>query len=116
MYAPTYFLSLHKNDYAGALEWCRGAEPGYEDTCAYGVGTQTTKENLNDPAFVESVCMGGAPEQTEPCVEGMAALFVSHSGALEPARRLCARLEPSNKPACYNAVEAHSSLFADRST
>jgi plastocyanin len=116
MYTPTYFLSLHGNDYAGALEWCESAEAGFEDTCAYGVGTQTTKGNLNDQDFVESVCMGGAPEQTEPCVEGMAALFVSHSGALEPARGLCARLEPSNKPACYNAVEAHSSLFADRST
>jgi hypothetical protein len=116
MYAPTYFLSLHENDYAGALEWCRGAEAGFEDTCAYGVGTQTMKENLNDPEFVESTCMGGAPEQTEPCVEGMAALYVSHSGALEPARELCARLETANRPACYNAVEAHSSLFADRST
>jgi hypothetical protein len=116
MYAPTYFLSLHENDYAGALEWCEGAEAGFEDACAYGVGTQTLKVHLNDPGFVESVCTGGAPEQREPCVEGMAALSVSHHGALEPARGLCARLEPMNRPACYDAVEAHSSLFADRST
>jgi len=26
LYAPTYFLSLNKDDYAGALEWCNGAE------------------------------------------------------------------------------------------
>jgi len=116
MYAPTYFLSLHPDDYAGALQWCRGAEAGFESACAYGVGTQTMKENLNDPGFVESTCMGGEPEQREPCVEGMTALYISHSGALEPARGLCARLEPTNRPACYGTVEAHSSLFADRPT
>jgi plastocyanin len=116
MYAPTYFLSLHENDYAGALRWCEGAEAGLEEACAYGVGTQTMKENLNDPEFVESICMSGAPEQTEPCVEGMAALYVSHEGSLEPARGLCARLEPGNRLACYDTVRAHSSLFAGRST
>jgi hypothetical protein len=116
MYAPTYFLSLHENDYPGALRWCEGAEAGLEEACAYGVGTQTMKENLNDPEFGESICMSGAPEQREPCVEGMAALYVSHEGSLEPARGLCARLEPANRLACYDTVRAHSSLFAGRST
>ena len=46
----------------------------------------------------------------------MAALSVSHNGALEPASELCARLEPSNRAARYDAVEAHSGLFAGRST
>jgi hypothetical protein len=47
----------------------------------------------------------------------MAALYVSHSVALEPAKGLCARLEPSNRPpACYDTVEAHLSLFTARST
>lgn len=114
MYAPTYFLSLHENDYAGALEWCKGAEAGFEAACAYGVGTQTMKENLNDPKFVESTCENSEPEQTAPCVKGMAALAVSHHGALEPARELCTRLESSNRPDCYETVEAHSGLFTDR--
>ena len=116
MYAPTYFLSLNPDDYAAALEWCEGAEAGFESACAYGVGTQTMKENLNEPRFVESVCTGGEPERTSPCVKGMAALYVSHNGALEPARELCAGLEPSNRAACYDAVEAHKGLFADRPT
>ena len=46
----------------------------------------------------------------------MAALCVSHSVALEPAKGLCARLEPSNRSACYATVEAHLSLFTARST
>jgi plastocyanin len=116
LYAPTYFLSLNDGDYAAALEWCKDAESGFEPSCAYGVGTQAMKENLNDPGLVESVCMEGEPEQTAPCIEGMAGLYINHHGSLEPARDLCARLEKSNRPACYDSVQAHSGLFRDRST
>ena len=116
LYAPTYFLSLERGGYAAALEWCRGAEAGFEPSCAYGVGTQAMKENLNDRELVESVCMEGEPDQTAPCIEGMAGLYINHHGSLEPARDLCARLEKSNRSACYDSVEVHSGLFRDRST
>ena len=116
LYAPTYLLSLNEGDYAAALEWCKGAQSGFEPSCAYGVGTQAMKENLNDPGLVESVCIEGEPEQTAPCIEGMAGLYINHHGSLEPARDLCARLEKSNRPACYDSVEAHSGLFRDRSS
>jgi plastocyanin len=114
IYAPTYFLSLNEGDYAAALRWCEGAEAGFEPSCAYGVGTQAMKENLNDPRLVESVCMDGEPEQTAPCIEGMAGLYINHHGSLEPARDLCARLEKPNRPACYDSVEAHAGLFEDQ--
>jgi plastocyanin len=116
IYAPTYFLNLNPNDYAAALEWCRGAETGFDGACAYGVGMQVMKENLNEPGFVESTCTNGAPGQTQPCIQGMTALYISHHGSLEPARELCGRLEPSNQPACYATVKAHTSLFTDRSS
>jgi plastocyanin len=111
LYAPTYFLSLNHHDYTAALEWCNGAEAGYESMCAQGVGGQMMKENLNDPKFVESTCMKGEPEQTAPCIEGMVGLFINHYGSLEPARELCAGLQTSNRRTCYGTVEAHSSLF-----
>ena len=114
IYAPTYFLSLNDGDYAAALKRCKGAEAGFEVSCAYGVGSQAMKENLNDPGLVESVCMNGEPEQTAPCVEGMAGLYVNHHGSLEPARDLCAGLKKSNRPACYASVEAHAGFFKDQ--
>jgi hypothetical protein len=114
LYAPTYFLDPEGDDYAAALEWCKGAEAGFEASCAYGVGSQAMKENLNNLGLVESVCTGGEPEQTTPCIEGMAGLYVNHHGALEPARALCARLEAANRRACYAEVEAHASLFEDQ--
>jgi plastocyanin len=116
LYAPVYFLSLKGDDYAAALQWCKGAEPGFEATCAQGVGSQMIKDNLNDPKLVESVCAKGDPAQTGPCIAGMAGLYVNHYGSLEPARDLCARLEPSNRRACYGAVEAHAGLFEDQAS
>jgi plastocyanin len=115
LYAPTYFLSLNEGDYAAALEWCKGAEAGFEASCAYGVGSQVMKENLNDPKLVESVCTEGDLEQTAPCIEGMAGLYINHHGSLEPAKDLCTRLEAQNRRACYDAVEAHASLFEGQS-
>ena len=116
LYAPTYFLSLNGSDYDAALEWCNGAEAGFEPSCAYGVGTQAMKENLNDPKLVESVCMNGDDGQTAPCIEGMTSLYINHHGSLEPARELCSRLEKPNRPACYDAIAADASLFRDQPT
>jgi plastocyanin len=111
VYAPTYFLSLNKNDYAGALEWCNGAEASFEAACARGVGAQTMKENINDPKLVESICTSGGSDQVEPCIEGMLSLYINHHGSLEPARDLCGQLEISNRQTCYNSVESNSTLF-----
>src|SRR3712207_5067763 len=116
LYAPVYFLSLNPGDYAAALQWCKGAEAGFKATCAKGVGSQMIKDNLNDPKSVEATCMGGEPEQTAPCIAGMAGLYVNHYGSLEPAQELCARLKKQNRPACYGSVEAHSDLFGDNPT
>ena len=111
LYAPTYFLTLNKGDYAGALKWCEGAEADFGSSCAHGVGTQTMKENMSDPKLVEATCMKGKPEQIKPCIEGMAGVYVFHEASLEPARALCGRLEDSNKQACSDSVEAKASLF-----
>lgn len=111
LYAPTYYLSLHKNDYVDALKWCEGAESSYKLICAVGVGSQAIKENISTPKFVEEVCMSGGTSQVEPCIEGMIGLFVNHHGSLEPARVLCEQLEPSNRKACYSSINSSSELF-----
>lgn len=111
LYAPAYFLSLHEADYAGALEWCDDAEDSFEEACAKGVGSQTMKENIKDPEFVEATCMGGRPQQVEPCVKGMIGLYLNHHGSLEPARELCDRLETSNQRACQDSVQSNTKRF-----
>jgi hypothetical protein len=46
----------------------------------------------------------------------MVGLYINHNGSLGPARELCTKLEKPNRPACYDAVEAHASLFRDQPT
>ena len=111
LYAPTYFLSLNREDYTGALELCNGAEEPFRRACARGVGAQTMKENINDPKLVESACESGDPEQVEPCINGLASLYTSHYGSVESTRELCGQLEDSNQQACYGSVEANSKRF-----
>ncbi|MDQ4064271.1 MAG: hypothetical protein M3122_10435, partial [Actinomycetota bacterium] len=112
LYAPTYFLSLNQEDYAGALESCNDAEEHFRRTCAGGVGSQTMKENINDPKLVESACEKGGPEQVEPCVKGLVSLYINHHGSPEPARELCSRLEESSQQACQGAIESHTKRFS----
>jgi hypothetical protein len=111
LYAPTYFLSLNQEDYAGALELCNGAEEPFRRACARGAGAQAMKENINDPKLVELACHSGDSEQVKPCINGLASLYTSHHGSLEPTRELCGRLEDSNQQACYGAVESDSKRF-----
>lgn len=111
LYAPTYFLSLHKNDYVGALKWCESAPLLYQSTCAQGVGSQAIKENINTPKFVEKVCMSNKSTQVNSCIDGMVGLFINHHGSLEPARKLCEQLEPSNRQTCYFSIQSSSGLF-----
>jgi hypothetical protein len=111
LYAPTYYLSLHPDDYAGALAWCRGAETGFHDTCVMGVGSQAIKENMNRPATAEAACDAGDPDQREPCISGMAGLAVNHFGAAEPALEMCGALKPANRRVCEDTVAGTARLF-----
>jgi len=110
LYAPTYFLTLHKNDYLGALSWCKGAG-AFMDECAHGVGAQAIKENINDPLSVEAICMGGEQDQREPCIDGLVGLYINHFGSLNEARGLCPQLKEINRSRCFESIDASSYLF-----
>ncbi len=111
VYAPTYYLSLHKNDYAGALHWCRGAESPYVSSCIQGVGSQAMKENINTPKLVERICMGSTKAQVPSCIMGMVGLFINHQGSIAPAQKLCTELTASNQKACERSIKLYSHLF-----
>ena len=110
MYAPTHYLSMHPNDYSGALEWCEYAEERYVTTCIGGVGSQAMKENMHNPSFVESICVQGGGYENS-CIQGMVGLFVNHHGSLDPARQLCEEMDRNNKGTCYDRVRSMEPLF-----
>ena len=111
LYAPTYFLSFHPNDYASALEWCTTAERGFAQTCAAGVGSEAIKENLNDPKMVEATCLAAPAGLQGSCLAGLVDLYILHHGALEPARALCGQLEDVSRPICEQVVNSEADLF-----
>lgn len=110
-YAPTYFLSLNKNDYLNALSWCKTSEKGFEETCSFGVGSQMIKENINNPKLVESFCMKADKNLISPCIAGMINLYINHYGSINEAESLCEKLEEKNKTTCKKTIDSMRSLF-----
>lgn len=110
-YAPVYFLTLNDHNYTKALKWCQEAEAEYQDYCVGGVGGQMIKENINNPKYVEKICLSALQDQVVPCIEGMVNLYINHFGSLESARELCIQLEESNKMVCDEVIQLRSSMF-----
>lgn len=111
LYAPTYFLSLHKNQYLDALSLCKTAEKKFQLICVSGVGSQAIKENINNAKFVETVCMHGSREETNACVTGMIGLYINHFGRLTEAKLLCGKLEKTNQTTCQEVIASQEALF-----
>lgn len=109
LYAPIHYLNYHKNDYLGALEWCKNAEQDYVSICIQGVGSQAIKENIHNPKNVEEIC-NRASDATS-CIAGMVGLYINHYGALDPAKNLCDELQPSNQKVCLDTVSLTAPLF-----
>jgi hypothetical protein len=111
LYAPTYYLSLHKNKYTDAITICKTAEKEYQLICISGVGSQAIKEHINNPALVESVCMQGSSEETSACIAGMVGLYINHFGGVKEAKELCPKLEKSNQTTCEQTIASQEALF-----
>lgn len=110
MYVPTFFLSMNKGEYTTALNWCERAEKNYQYACAYGVGSQAIKENINNPKIVETICENHSSFRNS-CISGMVGLYINHFGRLREAIELCSQLNRSNKSVCEVVVEQSSRLF-----
>ena len=111
LYAPAYYLALHKGDYEGALRLCRDAERQFRSACTRGVGSQSVKENIDDPHVVERLCDAGEAWQHRPCIRGMVSLFANHHGALEPVEQFCTTLRADNQPICADVVKGRRGFF-----
>ena len=105
LYAPTYYLSLYKNDYTGVLRWCEKTNFLYKSVCAKDIDSQTIKENINDAKSVEEVCMSNKLTKINPCIDGMVSLLIYHYGSLKLAEKICEQLESQNRKTCYSSVK-----------
>src|SRR5882724_2818348 len=104
LYAPTYYLSLHKNEYQQTIVWCKKAEDSYRQTCITGVGGQMMKENSNNPTFVEKTCMNANQSGKDSCIAGMVGLYINHVGNITEAKTLCPKLKKENQAICEQVI------------
>ncbi len=111
IYAPTYYLSLHKAQYKDVLGWCDTAPLLFRNTCIQGAGAKIMNENLNDTKAVERFCTLGSTSKTNACIQGMADEVVNHFGSLTEATAMCNLLENSNKKTCLDAVKLYEPMF-----
>lgn len=111
IYAPANYLTIHKNQYTKALDWCNTAEDGYRAICTQGVGVEMMKENINNPLFVEKTCATGTSSQEKSCIGGAIGLYINHYGSTIEASNLCKTLKPSHQKQCKEIVDSKSALF-----
>lgn len=91
-YAPVVWLTVHPDDFAGGLEWCRGAGAGFAATqCARGLGSRTVKFHPDDLSIGARAC-GAARELLDACVNGMGSYWSVHWEGAVPPRDLCDHL------------------------
>jgi hypothetical protein len=112
-YAPRYYVRIHPGAYADALAWCATLPEGPRDGCAKGVGSVATKEHVDDPTFVESICLGGAPEQRRYCMEGLVSYTIVHYASVQKGRELCVQLDEEYKPVCESIAKQSEPFFQE---
>lgn len=111
LYAPTYYLSLYRNDYTGALQWCKTAEKDFQLSCMQGVGMQTMKDGINKPQVAESVCMQASGQAQQACIVGMLNLYMNHFGRVDEAKALCPKLHKENHTTCKDLIASQEHFF-----
>lgn len=111
LYAPVRYLSVHENDYTGALTWCGSAPERFKDLCVRGVGTEAMKRNISDPSFTEDICSNGDVSEQWACIRGMAGLYLNHVGSMASARAMCGTLQLVDQPACHYELDQDAPLF-----
>ena len=97
LYSPTAYLLHHAGDYVSAFGWCARACESNEDNldlCTQGVGMQTAKENLQDYAFVEGICLAAGSEKAEEkCFDSALGYSYFADGRVKQPEDLCLQLK-----------------------
>ncbi len=111
-YAPDYYLQLHQDDFKGAIQWCREAEPGFVNKCMMGVGSRTMKRNMGSPKFVEDVCMTAeSKDKIASCIDGMVSYFLVQYDSISRANKICELMDDDNQQSCFQSVKNRKYMF-----
>lgn len=111
LYAPTFYLHLHKENYVEALTWCERQDSKFQYACAIGVGSQTVEENINNPKIAETACTLENSRLSTFCLQGIVGLYIKHFASIEKAALLCDSFELNNQKLCKDTISSQRFLF-----
>ena len=108
----SYALDAVRDDFARVFDLCDGVEADFLATCYGGIGRDAVGRGNYDPARIQAACdLGSTFFARSGCVNGAAVTFVSYYDSDTQAKDLCARMDPSLRPACLQATAAHSATL-----
>ncbi len=112
-YAPTYYLALHDDDFTAAFAWCNTAEASRQGTCVRGVSSRATKLHINNPLWVEDLCMKASSLHQTDCIDGLIGFYINHYDSTLQGKILCGKMQDENQTACYNGIKRRASAFPE---
>ncbi len=99
-YAPLFYVTAHPSQYHEAFAWCKAAEGNFIDSCIKGVASRTTKENIKNIPYVESLCLGLAPADQSACAEGIGSYYTTEYANRQLTRKMCFTLHEQLQETC----------------
>ena len=112
-YAPRYYLRLHPQAYDDALLWCDTLPGTSPDACVKGVGAVATKQHINEPLFVESLCNHVEGERQPYCIEGLASYYIVHYASSSKGREMCGSLQDTNTAHCLKIAAESAKVYPE---
>ncbi len=113
-YAPRYYLRIHPRAYEAAIDWCIHDVPeGPRDACIKAIGDTAMKQNINDPLFVEEICMEAPENQRHFCIEGLVSYAIVHEAKSSAGSAVCPQLREENREACEKMVKEALPFYPD---
>lgn len=110
-YAPTAQLERDPGDYKNAVRSCEDVERSYVQTCIAGVGSQSMKDNILDPAFSAELCDSLQLRHRKSCVRGAVSLLANHAASTKRVAGICTSAFKSYSVECNGTLkELHQLL------
>ncbi|MST04096.1 MAG: hypothetical protein EXS49_00815 [Candidatus Pacebacteria bacterium] len=112
LYAGKYYLTLIKEDYSKAFNWCKNIDKNFIDSCIAGLGGEAIKNNLYIPLKAESICdKAGSLKDISTCIDGLIGLYIHHTASISDSHKLCNYFTELNKSTCENGIKSREYLF-----
>ncbi|PJA45619.1 hypothetical protein CO174_02115 [Candidatus Uhrbacteria bacterium CG_4_9_14_3_um_filter_50_9] len=113
VYAPTYYLATHRDDFTGLMHWCDGALGDDRESCFLGAGSELMKRSMDDPALVERICLTADSPSDQDCLTGAVSQAVFHLADLNQVlNTVCSAWSLTNQVDCFEQAQSIAQTYS----